>query len=86
MTTYTEYKALMFRNGKWESAKQWHGAIIATYKDKDDCVNAIAAAVEKWKKQAPDKPLPEKWTILYRKVTVTDWLEYADCIFNSGGK
>lgn len=76
MEKYTEYRALMLVNGRWLAARHWNGQILPSYKNKDDCVNAVLFVVDRWKKQAPDKPLPEKWTLQYREVTTTDWLEY----------
>ncbi len=77
MEKYTEYRALMMVNGKWKSGQHWNGQILPRYKDdKDGCVNAVLRAIEEWKKHAPDKPLPEKWTMQYREVVTTDWLEY----------
>lgn len=76
MEKYTEYRALMLVGGKWKSGQHWYGGVIPRFKDKDSCVNAVLYAIDEWKKQAPDKPLPEKWTLQYREVTTTDWLEY----------
>lgn len=67
MTTYTEYRALMFRDGKWQN-------FSPRFANKDDCMAWIQGKVKMYKECRI--PLPEKWQIQYRKVTTTDWIEY----------
>ena len=68
MRTYKEYRALMLKDGKWQS-------FSLKFTNKDDCMRWIQGKVKQY--SACRIPLPEKWQIQYREVTVTDWIEYA---------
>ncbi len=76
MEKYTEYRAMMFKDGKWRIGTHWWGMPVPTYRDKESCMKAIEYAVQRWKKESPQKQLPEKWAIQYREVVRTDWMEY----------
>ena len=73
METYKEYKVMMFKDGKWKSGAHWTGGQLSIYRDRKSCERIIEYAIEQWKRHAPNKPLPEKWKIVSRDVTVTDW-------------
>lgn len=79
MAKFTEYKVMMYMNGKWKSGMFYDGRIMPYQTDKESCVKMIQKEAERCKRFAekyPDKKLPEKWSILYREVTTTNWLEY----------